>query len=148
MARALPRGGRLDTLELDPTHAAVARTAFTAAGVADRVRLHEGAALTVLPTLAAAPAYDLAFIDADKPSNPEYFAWALRLVRPGGLILVDNVVREGRVLASDGGDAAVAGVRAMVEQVAAEPRVRATVVQSVGAKGHDGLLLAWVRDDA
>ncbi len=146
MARALPEGGRIVTLELDPRHAEVARRNFAAAGVDDRIDLREGAALETLPEIAhenGAP-FDLAFIDADKESNAAYFSWALRLSRPGSLIVVDNVVRKGEVVDDSGRSAQVEGVRRLTELVAAEPRVEATVLQTVGTKGYDGLMLAYV----
>ena len=146
MARALAEGGRLTTLEVDPRHAEVARANLARAGVADRVDLRVGPAIESLPTLDAEGAgpFDLVFIDADKPSIPEYFTWALRLTRPGSVILVDNVVRRGKLADSESRDAAVLGCQRLVELLAAEPRVASTVVQTVGAKGHDGFALATV----
>lgn len=145
LARGLAPGGRITTLEIDPRHAEVARANFEDAGLAEQVDLRVGAALELLPALAAEnpPLFDLVFIDANKPDNAAYFDWALRLSRPGALILVDNVVRRGRVLDPQG-DANVQGVRRLMERVGAEPRVIATVLQTVGAKGYDGLLLATV----
>jgi predicted O-methyltransferase YrrM len=105
-----------------------------------------GKGLEELPRIAAekrAP-FDLTFIDADKPSNPEYFRWALKLSRHGSLIIVDNVVRDGAVLREDGGDPGIAGIRRMSQMIAAEPRVSATVIQTVGSKGYDGMLIALV----
>ncbi|TDX65789.1 putative O-methyltransferase YrrM [Methylosinus sp. sav-2] len=144
LARALPEGGRLVTLELEQKHADVAAANLAKAGLASRVEIRVGAALDTLPKLAAEAAgpFDLAFIDADKPNNANYFAWALRLARPGSLIIVDNVVREGSVLA--GTDANAAGARALFEAIAAEPRVTATAVQTVGSKGWDGFAIAIV----
>lgn len=141
LARALPDDGRLITLEIDPHHAEVARANIEDAGLADRVEVRVGPAIETLPTLEGR--FDLTFIDADKPSNAAYFAHALRLSRPGGVIIVDNVVRQGHVLEPDW-DAAVGGTRRLVEAVAAEPRVSATAVQTVGSKGHDGFLMAVV----
>jgi predicted O-methyltransferase YrrM len=146
MARALPPGGRLVTLEIDAKHAAVARVNLARAGVADAVDLRLGPALETLPKLFAEEAgpFDLVFIDADKPSNPDYFRWALQLTRPGSLIIVDNVVRDGAVIDAASKDASVQGVRHLNELVAAEPRVSATVIQTVGSKGYDGLAIALV----
>jgi predicted O-methyltransferase YrrM len=135
LARALPPGGRLVTLEADPHHAAVARTNL--AGVAEVI---EGPASETLPGLSGP--FDLIFIDADKRSNASYLEWALRLSRPGSLIVADNVVRDGALLHGD--DPSAAGVRAFFEAVAAEPRLRATAIQTVGAKGYDGFALALV----
>ncbi len=136
MARALPPGGRLVTIEIDPHHADVAAANFAAAGVADRVDLRVGRAADLLPTLS--PPFDLAFIDADKPSNCLYLREALRLVRPGGLIIVDNVVREGAILAP--ADANAEGARAVIA-LAGSLGLRATVLQTVGEKKWDGMLL-------
>jgi predicted O-methyltransferase YrrM len=144
LARALPPDGRLVTLEVDPHHAEVARGNVANAGLADRVEVRVGPALETLPDLAGP--FDLVFIDADKPNNAGYFAHALRLSRPGTVIVVDNVVRDGAVVDASSGDAAVQGTRRLVEAVAAEPRVSATAIQTVGAKGYDGYLLAVVGD--
>lgn len=146
LARALPEGGRVVTLELDAKHAAVARANFAQAGLADRIEVLEGPALESLPKLAAsAPrSFDLVFIDADKPSNPDYFAWALELTHRGSVIIVDNVVRDGAVIDAASTDPSVQGVRRLMARVAAEPRVSATALQTVGAKGYDGFLLATV----
>jgi predicted O-methyltransferase YrrM len=144
LARALPPGGRLVTLELDPAHAAVARENIARAGLSEVVELRLGPALKSLARLAdegAAP-FDLIFVDADKPNNPNYFALALRLSRPGSLIVLDNMVRAGGVL--DGTDAGSDGVRRTYDLIAAEPRVTATAIQTVGAKGWDGLAIALV----
>jgi predicted O-methyltransferase YrrM len=141
MARALPPDGRLVTLEYEPRHAEVARRNLERAGLAERVEIRVGAALESLPHVAGP--FDLVFIDADKPSNPDYFEWALKLSRPGGLIVVDNVVRSGGV-ANPKGDASARGTRRMFEMIAAEPRVSATAVQTVGSKGWDGFCLVRV----
>jgi predicted O-methyltransferase YrrM len=146
LARALPADGRLVTLELDPNHAEVALRNFVNAGVAERIELQVGPALDSLARLRAqrvAP-FDLVFIDADKPNNLNYVQAALELSRIGTLIMVDNVVREGRVIA-DERDAAAEGVRRMVEWMKGEPRLAATVIQTVGDKGYDGFLLARVQ---
>ncbi|HVK11483.1 MAG TPA: O-methyltransferase [Gemmataceae bacterium] len=142
LARALPPGGRLVTLEADPGHAAVARENIARAGLAAVVELREGRALDTLPQLAGP--FDFTFIDADKPTTAEYFAWAVRLSRPGGVIVVDNVVRKGAVADPASADASVRGVRRFYEALAAEPRVTATAVQTVGSKGYDGFALAVV----
>ncbi len=142
LARALPPDGRLVTLEVDPRHAQVARSNLARAGLDGLVELVEGRALDTLPTLTGP--FDLVFVDADKPSNPAYLEHALRLTRPGSMIVVDNVVREGRLLDADSDDPTVRGNRELVEMLAAEPRVSATVLQTVGAKGHDGFALGLV----
>lgn len=146
LARALPAAGRLITLEIDPHHADVARANLARAGLADVVELRLGPALQTLPQLAAEGRgpFDLIFIDADKVNNAEYFAWALALSRPGSLIIVDNVVRNGAVIDAASPDPAVQGVRRLNEQLAAEPRVSATAIQTVGSKGYDGFAIALV----
>jgi predicted O-methyltransferase YrrM len=146
LARALPAEGRLVTLELDPHHAEVARRNFVHAGVAERIELHVGPALNTLARLRAqriAP-FDLVFIDADKPNNLSYVQAALELSRVGTLIMVDNVVREGEVVLRER-DAAAEGVRRMAAWIGGEPRLSATVIQTVGDKGYDGFLLARVQ---
>jgi predicted O-methyltransferase YrrM len=149
LARALPPGGRLVTLEADAKHAEVARANIARAGLAGVVELRLGRALDTLPQLAAEGRgpFDLIFIDADKPSIPEYFAWALKLSRRGSLIIVDNVVRNGAVADAATVDPAVRGVRRFNELLAAEPRVSATAIQTVGIKGYDGFALALVTAD-
>ncbi|WP_437759334.1 O-methyltransferase [Sorangium sp. So ce1389] len=149
LARALPAGGRLVTLELDPKHAEVARANIARAGLADVVELRLGRALDTLPALAAEGRgpFDFIFIDADKPSNPDYFAWALRLSRRGSVIVVDNVVRKGAVADPESADPNVQGVQRLNELLAAEPRVSATAVQTVGSKGYDGFAIALVTAD-
>lgn len=146
MARALPADGLLVTLEFDPKHAEVARKNLEAAGLSDRVDIRIGRALDTLPRIAGEglDPFDIVFIDADKESNPDYFTWALKLTRPGSLILVDNVVRDGAVLETDSADASVKGTRRVLEMMATEPRVSATALQSVGQKGWDGLAMAVV----
>ncbi|MGH9077063.1 MAG: O-methyltransferase [Acidimicrobiales bacterium] len=150
MARALPAGGRLTTLEVEPGHAQVARANLARAGLADRVEVRVGAALDSLAALEAEAAgpFDMAFIDADKASNAAYFDRAVRLSRPGALIVVDNVVRGGAVVdpASDSAD--VVGTRRLFEALRADSRVDATAVQTVGAKGWDGFVLAVVKAQA
>jgi len=146
MARALPPDGELITLEIDPKHAEVARVNIERAGFADRVDVRVGPAIDALPKIAAEnkDPFDLIFIDADKPSIPDYFTWSLRLSRPGTVIIVDNVVREGAVIDAASEDASVKGVRRLNEMLAAESRVSATVLQSVGTKGYDGFAVVLV----
>jgi predicted O-methyltransferase YrrM len=146
LARALPADGHLISLEADPRHAQVARANVARAGLTDLVEIRFGRALDVLPQIVAEGRgpFDLFFIDADKPSNPDYFAWALRLSRPGSLIIADNVVREGAVAEAANRDASARGVRRFLELVAAEPRVSATAIQTVGSKGYDGFAIARV----
>ncbi len=146
MARGLPEGGRIITLEFNPRHAEVARKNLENAGLLHRVEIHLGRAVDSLQVLHATGAgpFDLIFIDADKPSNPQYLEWALKLARPGTAIVVDNVVRDGKVTEADNTDADIVGTRRMTELMAAEPRLSATVVQIVGAKGYDGFALAVV----
>ena len=149
LARALAPGGRLVTLEIDPAHAAVARANLARAGLAATVDLREGAALATLARLAVERAgpFDLVFIDADKPNIPEYFTRAIALSRPGALIVVDNVVREGRIIESESEDSAIRGVREFNAAAAVDPRVSVTTIQTVGSKGHDGFALALVLDE-
>ena len=149
LARALPSGGRLVTLESEPKHVAVAQANLARAGVADVVDLRLGRALDTLPKIAAEGRgpFDFIFIDADKPSNPEYFTWALRLARRGSLIVVDNVIRDGAVVDAHSTDPSVQGVRRLHELIAAEPRVSGTAIQTVGAKGYDGFTVALVVGD-
>ncbi|HEU0044940.1 O-methyltransferase [Sphingomonas sp.] len=142
LARALPDEGRLVTLELEPHHAAVARANLARAGLADKVEVVVGPAAETLATLSGQ--FDLVFIDADKPSNVTYLREALRLSRPGATIVVDNVVREGGVLDADSADERIQGTRALFDAIAAEPRLTATAVQTVGAKKWDGFVLAVV----
>jgi predicted O-methyltransferase YrrM len=143
LARALPPDGQLVTLEFSPKHAEVARRNLERAGLSDRVEIRVGPALDNLPALRGP--FDFVFIDADKENNPAYFDWALRLSRPGTLIVVDNVVRGGSVTQRRD-DVAVQGIRRMNEIIAAEPRVTATAVQTVGSKGWDGFCLVRVLD--
>jgi predicted O-methyltransferase YrrM len=142
MARALPSDGRLVTLEAMDKHAKVARANIARAGLEKKVEIRVGQALETLPTLQGP--FDLSFIDADKQSNPQYFTWALKLSRPGSLIVVDNVVRDGKVIDARSRDASIQGVRRLNELIAAEKRVSATAVQTVGAKGYDGFAVAMV----
>ncbi|MEH1909120.1 MAG: O-methyltransferase [Nostoc sp.] len=149
LARALPSDGRLITLEADPKHAEVARANIAHAGLADIVDLRLGQALSTLPQIAAEgnSPFDLIFIDADKPNNPHYFAWALKLSRRGSLIIADNVVRNGAVIDQSSSDPSVQGVRRFNELLASEPRVCATAIQTVGSKGYDGFAIAIVTTD-
>ena len=146
LARALPAGGRLVTLEAEPRHAEVARANVARAGLADVVEIRVGRAVESLRRLAAEGGgpFDLVFIDADKESNPDYLAWALRLARPGTLIVADNVVRGGAVVDATSADPSVRGVRRFMELVAAEPRLTATAIQTVGVKGWDGFAIVLV----
>jgi predicted O-methyltransferase YrrM len=144
LARALPPSGRLVTIEKDPAHARVARANLAAAGLAAVVEVREGEALGELPRLADQPPFDVVFIDADKPSMPAYFEWSLRLTRAGGLVIADNVVREGAVADPANTDPAVLGVRRMLDMMGNTPRVVATAIQTVGVKGYDGLAVALV----
>ncbi len=148
LARALAPGGRVVTMELDPVHAAVARANIARAGLADAVELHEGPALATLSRLQGERAgpFDLVFIDADKPNIPEYFTHAVELSRAGALIVVDNVVRDGRIIEAESDDPAIRGVRRFNTMAAADPRVSVTTVQTVGNKGYDGFALALVLD--
>jgi predicted O-methyltransferase YrrM len=144
MARALPPGGKLISLEYEPKHAEVARSNFKRAGVAGLVEVRVGEALKTLSMLESEGPFDLVFIDADKPNNADYFQWSLKLSRPGSVIVVDNVVREGKVADPESADENVLGVRRLVDLIAAEPRVSATAIQTVGSKSYDGFLLAAV----
>jgi predicted O-methyltransferase YrrM len=146
LARALPPEGKLITLEADAKHAEVAQANVANAGLADKVEVRLGRALDTLPELALegiAP-FDLIFIDADKGNYPGYLEWALKLSRPGTLIIGDNVVREGKVIDRDDPDPSIQGVRQMNEIIAAEPRLTATAIQTVGSKGYDGFMIAIV----
>jgi predicted O-methyltransferase YrrM len=146
LARALPPGGSLITLEAEPRHAEVARANIARAGLAGTVELRLGRAQETLPQLLAEGrgTFDLIFIDADKPGYSVYLEWSLRLARPGTLIIADNVVRKGQVADGTGGDANVEGIRAFNQALASEKRVSATVIQTVGSKGYDGFALAVV----
>jgi predicted O-methyltransferase YrrM len=143
LARGLPPDGRLITLEANPDYAEIARANIARAGLDGKVEIRVGRAQDLLPGLTADGPFDLVFIDADKPGTPGYFQWAVKLSRRGSLIIVDNVVREGAVLEADG-DANVQGMRRFFELAAADKRVSGTAVQTVGAKGHDGLAILLV----
>jgi predicted O-methyltransferase YrrM len=144
MARTLPSGGKLISLEYDPKHAQVARENITHAGLANVVEIRVGRALDTLPQLVELAPFDMVFIDADKVNNAAYFEWALKLARRGSLIITDNVVRNGEVINAVSGDPNVQGVRRFNEVVASESRVTATEIQTVGSKGYDGLCIAVV----
>ncbi|MFJ4711943.1 O-methyltransferase [Streptomyces sp. NPDC088785] len=147
LARALPADGTLITLEYSPHHAQVARTNLARAGLDETVEVRVGAALDSLPRLVEeGHDFDLVFIDADKANNPHYLEWALRLTHPGSVIVVDNVVRGGRVTDPDTTDPDVVGTRTALQLLADHPRLDATAVQTVGAKGHDGFALAYVQE--
>lgn len=146
MARALPKDGQLVTLELEQQHAAVAQRNIAAAGLDGLVDIRVGKAIDLLPELAAAGEgpFDMIFIDADKPPYTEYFEWALKLSRPGTLIVADNVIRDGKVLDPDCTDPMVSGAQRFNRALAAHPAVTATILQTVGSKEHDGMALAVV----
>lgn len=146
MARGLPAGGRVVTLEANPHHADVARANIERAGLAAMIEVRTGAALETLPGLAAEGEgpFDLVFIDADKPNNPGYLDWALRLARPGTIIVCDNVIRNGAVVDAESGDANVEGARAAFRIMGSHPRLTATALQTVGSKGYDGFIVAVV----
>jgi predicted O-methyltransferase YrrM len=146
LARALPADGTLVTLELDPKHAEVARANITHAGLASKVEVRLGPALDSLRKLQdeAAGSFDFIFIDADKSGYPAYLDFALGLSKPGTVIVADNVIRDGAVIDSDSKDPSVQGVRHFLEKIAADPRLEATALQTVGTKGYDGFALAVV----
>jgi len=144
LARGLVPGGRLITLELDPRCADVARANIARAGLAKTVEIRVGKALDTLPSVTGEAPFDLIFIDADKPSTPAYYEWAVKLSRPGSLIVVDNVVREGDILDPDSKDPHVQGIRRFYELAAADARVSGTALQTTGAKGHDGIAILRV----
>lgn len=147
LARALPASGSIVTLELDPKHAAVARKNLEDANLANRVEIRVGRAVETLAAMVEAEeaSFDFVFIDADKPSNPAYLDYAVKLSRPGTLIVVDNVVRNGAVADPQSKAPDVIGVRTMIDQIAANPRLDATAIQTVGDKGYDGFALIHVR---
>ncbi len=147
LSRALPKDGRLITLEANPTHAEVAKKNIARAGLSDMVEIRVGKAIETLPLLEKeniAP-FDFIFIDADKPSNPDYLAWSLKLSRVGTVIITDNVVRNGAVIDTHSDDPNVHGVRSFFELLSAEPRISATAIQTVGSKGYDGFALGIVK---
>ncbi|CDX35450.1 O-methyltransferase family 3 [Mesorhizobium sp. ORS 3359] len=146
MARGLPADGRVVTLELDPHHARVARSNFERAGVSGKVDLRVGPALQSLAALVDenADPFDLIFIDADKPNNPNYLDWAMKLSRSGTVIVCDNVIRDGAVVQKNSGDVNVEGARAAFSFIGGEKRLDGTAIQTVGAKGYDGFAIAIV----
>jgi predicted O-methyltransferase YrrM len=146
LARASPTDGRLITLEFNPKHAEIARANIEYAGLTQTVEIRVGAALDALPKLQneSTEPFDLIFIDADKPNNSEYVRWALKLSRPGSLIIIDNVVRDGAVIDAGSADKDVRGARQLFELLANEPRLSCTAIQTVGVKGYDGFAFAVV----
>ncbi|HET9152996.1 MAG TPA: O-methyltransferase [Solirubrobacterales bacterium] len=146
MARALPPDGLLTTLEVDPRYAEVARRSLARAGVGDQVEVRVGPALETLSELERenVEPYDLVFIDADKANSPAYFAWSIDRTRPGGVIVADNVVRDGALADAESSDERIIAQRRLHEMLAVEPRIDATTIQTVGVKGYDGFLLALV----
>jgi predicted O-methyltransferase YrrM len=148
LARALPQGGRLVTLEANPKHAEVARQNIARSGLTQLVELRLGSALDSLKQMVAAgdAPFDFIFIDADKPGYPDYLIWTLKLSRPGTMIIADNVVRNAKVINSSSDDPNVQGIRRFNEVLATEPRLTATTIQTVGSKGYDGFTLALVAE--
>lgn len=144
LARGIPDDGRVVTIEAEPRHAEVARRSIDRAGVGERVDIRVGRGADVLPTLGDQAPFDLVFIDADKESNTVYLDWAARLGRPGTLIVVDNVVRAGRVADAEDPSPQVRGVRAGLQMLRDDPRFTATALQTLDAKGWDGIALALV----
>lgn len=144
MARALPPGGRIVSLEFDPKHAEIARANVDRAGLSGVIEIRVGRAIDSLPALAGEAPFDFIFIDADKPSTLEYFEWAVKLSRPGTVIIVDNVVRAGALVDEPVADENIEGMRRFLAGLASETRADGTVVQTVGAKGYDGFAIAVV----
>lgn len=146
LARAIRAGGKVITLELEPHHAEVARENLANAGVSEMVDLRVGPALKSLEAIAreAGGPFDLVFIDADKPNNRNYLGWAMRLSRPGTVIVCDNVIREGAILKDGSRDPSVAGARDTLDFIAEQPRLDGTAIQTVGVKGYDGFAIAIV----
>ena len=143
LAKALSPGGRLITLEFDAKHATIARANLAKAGLSGAVDVRVGRAIDALPTLANDEPFDLIFIDADKPSTPDYFEWAIKLSHPGSVIIVDNLVRGGRLI-DEKGDEDIQGMRQFMDRLATDTRVNATALQTVGVKGYDGFAIAVV----
>jgi len=143
MAKALPAGGTITTLEYSPKHAEVARANFVRAGVADRVEVLVGPALESLPKLTGP--FDLIFIDADKPNNSNYLQWAVKLSRPRTVIVLDNVIRDGGVIKARSGDADIEGARGAFELLKSHPGIETTALQTVGQKGWDGFIIGRVK---
>ncbi len=150
LARALPPGGRLITLEANPKHAEISRSNFAQAGLSSVIELRLGPALESLPKLAAEGCgpFDLIFIDANKSSMSEYLDWSLKLAHPGSVIIADNVIRDGGVLDANSTDVDIQGVRRFNERLSAEKRVSATEIQTVGSKGYDGFALVVVNSNS
>lgn len=150
LARALPTHGRLITLESNPKHAEVACNNIAHAGLTHLIEIRVGKAIDSLDQLAQenGPPFDLIFIDADKPNNPEYLSWALKLSRKGSVIIADNVVRNGAVIKTESTDPNIQGIRRFNEMLRTEPRLTATAIQTVGSKGYDGFAIAIVTSDA
>ncbi|MGA7457107.1 MAG: O-methyltransferase [Methyloceanibacter sp.] len=146
LARGIAPDGKLVTLEANPKCAEVARANISRAGLGEMVEVRVGKASDTLPALAGEAPFDLIFIDADKEGTPGYFQWAVKLARQGALVIVDNVVREGAILDTSGVDSSVQGMRRFFELAATDPRVSGTAIQTVGAKGHDGLAILVVTD--
>src|SRR5580765_7392216 len=146
LARALPPGGRVVSLEFNPKHADVAKSNIQRAGLSDRVEIRVGAALDWLPIIQEERLgpFDFIFIDADKPNNPGYLEWAIKLSRPGTLIIVDNVVRDGAVADAASTDPTIEGTRRMFDLMASDSRLSSTALQTVGSKGYDGFAMAIV----
>jgi predicted O-methyltransferase YrrM len=146
LARALPEDGHVTTLEVSAKHAEVARGNIANAGLTEKVTVRVAPALESLAALVAGNAapYDFIFIDADKPNNPSYLEFALKLSRPGTVIICDNVIREGGIADAESSDPAITGTREMFERIAENPRLRATAIQTVGSKGYDGFMIARV----
>lgn len=150
LARALPKDGLLVTLELNPKHAEVAAANIRRAGLAHLVDLQVGPAVDSLARLHAdnVPPFDFIFLDADKPNNPVYLDWAVKLSRPGTVIVGDNVIREGAIIDANDSDPSVVGTRLFLEKLGSHPRLDATAIQTVGSKGHDGFALAIVKAES
>jgi predicted O-methyltransferase YrrM len=146
LARALPSGGRLVTLEINPKNAETSKANIKRAGLSEVIEVRLGPASESLAKLAAEKGgpFDFIFIDADKPGYPEYLTWALKLSRVGTAIVLDNMVRKGEIVSAADGDSRVVGARAVYEMLSKEPRVSATAIQTVGVKGHDGFVMALV----
>ena len=144
LARGAGPDGRVTTLEYEPKHAEVARANIDRAGVGDRVEVIVGAALETLSTVTGGP-FDLVFIDADKENNAGYLEWAVKLTRPGSVIVVDNVIREGAILSEGSDDGVVQGTRRALEILGEHPKLDTAVLQTVGAKHWDGFALALVK---
>jgi predicted O-methyltransferase YrrM len=148
LARALPPGGRLISLEFSPRHADIARSNIQRAGLSDRVEIRVGPALESLPVVEkeGLGPFDFIFIDADKPNNPGYLEWAINLSRPGALIIVDNVVRDGAIVDVSSTDPTIQGTRRMFEMMSLDSRLSSTALQTAGSKGYDGFAMAMVTD--